>query len=63
MAYKNEREFLTAIANGTTITEEMKAHANEGITKLDARNEKRKATQTKAQKEKLCGYPAVTAKL
>ena len=46
----NEREFLTAIINGN-ITADVVAHATEGIAKLDARNEKRKATQTKAQKE------------
>ena len=46
----NEREFLTAVINGT-ITADVIAHATEGIAKLDARNEKRKATQTKAQKE------------
>ena len=50
MATMNEREFLTAIINGN-ITADVIAHANEGIAKLDARNEKRKATQTKAQKE------------
>jgi hypothetical protein len=46
----NEREFLTAVINGT-ITADVIAHATEGIAKLDARNEKRKATQTKVQKE------------
>ena len=46
----NEREFLTAVINGN-ITADVIAHATEGIAKLDARNEKRKATQTKAQKE------------
>ena len=46
----NEREFLTAVINGN-LTADVIAHANEGIAKLDARNEKRKATQTKAQKE------------
>ena len=50
MATMNEREFLTAIINGN-ITADVVAHATEGIAKLDARNEKRKATQTKAQKE------------
>ena len=50
MATMNEREFLTAVINGT-ITPDVIAHATEGIAKLDARNEKRKATQTKAQKE------------
>ena len=50
MATMNEREFLTAVINGT-ITADVIAHATEGIAKLDARNEKRKATQTKAQKE------------
>ena len=50
MATMNEREVLTAVINGT-ITADVIAHATEGIAKLDARNEKRKATQTKAQKE------------
>ena len=50
MATMNEREFLTAVINGT-ITADVIAHATEGIAKLDARNEKRKATLTKAQKE------------
>ena len=50
MATMNEREFLTAVINGN-ITADVIAHATEGIAKLDARNEKRKATQTKAQKE------------
>ena len=50
MAIKNEREFLNAVINGT-ITAEVIAYATEGIAKLDARNEKRKATLTKAQKE------------
>ena len=50
MATMNEREFLNAVINGN-ITADVIAHATEGIAKLDARNEKRKATQTKAQKE------------
>ena len=50
MAIKNEREFLNAVINNT-ITAEVIAYATEGIAKLDARNEKRKATLTKAQKE------------
>ena len=50
MAIKNEREFLTNIINGN-ITADIIAYATEGIAKLDARNEKRKATLTKAQKE------------
>lgn len=50
MATMNEREFLTAVINGN-ITADVIAHATEGIAKLDARNEKRKATQTKTQKE------------
>ena len=50
MATMNEREFLNAIIN-KNITEDVIAHATEGIAKLDARNEKRKATLTKAQKE------------
>lgn len=50
MAIKNEREFLNAVI-ANTITAEVIAYATEGIAKLDARNEKRKATLTKAQKE------------
>lgn len=46
-----EREFLTAIINIDGIAEDLKAHAEEGIAKLDARNDKRKNTETKAQKE------------
>ena len=50
MTIKNEREFLNAVI-ANTITAEVIAYATEGIAKLDARNEKRKATLTKAQKE------------
>lgn len=50
MATMNEREFLNAVINNN-ITADVIAHATEGIAKLDARNEKRKATLTKAQKE------------
>ena len=50
MAQMNEREFLTNIINGI-INDDVKAHATEGIAKLDARNDKRKNTQTKTQKE------------
>lgn len=46
-----EREFLTAVLANASITEEVKAYAEEGIAKLDARNEKRKNTETKVQKE------------
>lgn len=46
-----EREFLTAIINIDGIADDLKAHAEEGIAKLDARNDKRKNTETKAQKE------------
>lgn len=43
-----EREFLTAIVNGN-VSDEIKAYAEEGIAKLDAKNEKRKNTPTKNQ--------------
>ena len=59
MATMNERDVLTAVINGT-ITADVIAHATEGIAKLDARNEKRKATQTKVQKE---NEPIVQANL
>ena len=43
-----KREFFNAIINGE-ITEEVIAMAKEEIAKLDARNEKRRTTPTKAQ--------------
>ena len=44
------REFYTAIMNGT-MTDEVKNHAAEAIAKLDARNQKRSSKPTKAQRE------------
>lgn len=46
-----EREFLTKVLAIEGIADDLKTHAEEGIAKLDARNDKRKNTQTKAQKE------------
>ena len=46
-----EREFLTAVLAVEGIAEDVRTHATEGIAKLDAKNSKRKNTQTKTQKE------------
>ena len=46
-----EREFLTKVLAIKGIAQELADYANEGIAKLDARNDKRKNTQTKVQKE------------
>lgn len=46
-----EREFLTKVLEIEGIANDLKTHAEESIAKLDARNDKRKNTQTKAQKE------------
>ena len=46
-----EREFLTKVLAIEGIEKDLADYANEGIAKLDARNDKRKNTQTKAQKE------------
>ena len=46
-----EREFLTKVLAVEGLPTELVDHANESIAKLDARNDKRKNTQTKAQKE------------
>ena len=46
---KTIRDFLTAIINGTEITEEMKNFATTEIEKLDERNERRRKTPTKTQ--------------
>lgn len=51
MANMTEREFLTKVLAIEGIAKELADYANEGIAKLDARNDKRKSTQTKAQKE------------
>lgn len=51
MANMTEREFLTKVIAIEGIADELKDYANEGIAKLDARNDKRKNTQTKVQKE------------
>ena len=46
-----QREFLTKVLATANITEEVKTEAEAMIAKLDAKNEKRKTTQTKTQKE------------
>ena len=46
-----EREFFMKVLATESLAEELKSYATEGIAKLDARNDKRKNTQTKAQKE------------
>ena len=51
MANMTEREFLTKVLAIEGLEESLANYANEGIAKLDARNDKRKNTQTKAQKE------------
>jgi Fic family protein len=51
MANMTEREFLTKVLAIEGLEESLTNYANEGIAKLDARNDKRKNTQTKAQKE------------
>ena len=51
MANMTEREFLTKVIAIEGISKELSDYAVEGIAKLDARNDKRKNTQTKAQKE------------
>ena len=44
------REFYTAIMNGT-MTDEVKSHAAEAIAKLDERNQKRSSKPSKTQLE------------
>lgn len=51
MATMTEREFLTKVIAIKGISKELSDYATESIAKLDARNDKRKNTQTKAQKE------------
>ena len=46
----NERQYLNAILN-LNLSDELKEETEGRLAKLDARNEKRKATQTKTQKE------------
>jgi hypothetical protein len=45
------REFYTAIIANPNVAQDIKDFAQAEIDKLDARNDKRKNTQTKAQKE------------
>ena len=49
MATMTEREFLTKVIAIEGISKELSDYATEGIAKLDARNDKRKNTQTKAE--------------
>lgn len=56
-----EREFLTKVLAIEGISDEMKGYATEGIAKLDARNDKRKNTQTKAQKENVETMKSIVA--
>jgi response regulator of citrate/malate metabolism len=44
-----QRDFFTNVINAN-INDEMTQYAQDAITKLDTRNEKRKSTQTKSQK-------------
>lgn len=53
------REFYTAIANGT-ITEEIVAHASAALTKLDEANEKRKNKPSKKSTENAPILEAIT---
>lgn len=46
-----EREFLNAVLATEGISDDVRTHATEGVAKLDSRNDKRKNTQTKVQKE------------
>ena len=46
-----EREFLTKVLAIEGLSQELTDHANESINKLNTRNDKRKTTQTKTQKE------------
>lgn len=46
-----EREFLTKVIASENISQELIDHATEAIAKLDARNDKRKNTKSKAQIE------------
>ena len=51
MANMTEREFLNGVLGIADLPAELSTYATEGLAKLDARNDKRKNTQTKAQKE------------
>ena len=51
MANMTEREFLNKVLGIADLPEDLSTYAAEGLAKLDARNDKRKNTQTKAQKE------------
>ena len=51
MANMTEREFLTKVLAIEGAPADITEYATNGIAKLDARNDKRKNTQTKVQKE------------
>ena len=51
MANMTEREFLNKVLAIEGLPAELSEYANEGLAKLNARNDKRKNTQTKTQKE------------
>lgn len=51
MAKMNEREFMTKVLAMNGISADLIEYAEGAIAKLDAKNEKRKTTQTKVQKE------------
>lgn len=51
MANMTERDFLNKVLAIEGIADELREYAEGSIAKLDARNDKRKNTQTKAQKE------------
>lgn len=45
------RDFFSAISTNETLSEELRSYATEALSKLDARNAKRRETPSKAQKE------------
>lgn len=51
MTKMTEREFLNAVLAIEGLSTDLADYAKEGISKLDARNDKRKNTPTKVQKE------------
>ena len=63
MANMTEREFLTKVLAIEGIATELSEYATAGIAKLDARNDKRKNTQTKVQKENEGVMTAILAHL
>ena len=53
MAIATEREFITAVLALESLTDEVKEAAETRLAKIDERNEKRKNTLSKEQKENL----------